>query len=135
MQHVKIPSKALLNKTNGYGETYLHNACRRDNPAQVMALLQAGINVNIQDYAGGSWWKFTAYHLLAIQEQLEWRRFKPSGWTALHEASANGDAEVVGQLLKAGADVHARSKEGITPLHDAAYAGHYQVRIQILNWT
>lgn len=57
------------------------------------------------------------------------------GWTALHEASAVGDLEVVRLLLEAGANVNARSKDGITPLHDAAYSGHYQVREQVLNWT
>lgn len=60
-QQVKIPPKALLNKRNGCGETLLHKACRRDNLAQVKVLLQAGINVNIQDYAGRSWWKLSLH--------------------------------------------------------------------------
>ncbi|XP_075903282.1 uncharacterized protein LOC142902256 [Nelusetta ayraudi] len=100
LQNVKIPPNSLFNKRNGYGETLLHKACRRDNRAQVKALLQAGININIQDYAG---------------------------WTALHEASAGGDSELVRELLEAGANVHARSNEGITPLHDAVHDGHYEV--------
>lgn len=58
--HVNIPPKRLLNKVNSYGETHLHKACKTDNVAQVVALLQAGISVNIQDHAGESWWKLTA---------------------------------------------------------------------------
>lgn len=38
-----------------------------------------------------------------------------------------GEAAVVEELLKAGANVNARSFDGITPLHDAVMAGHYQV--------
>ncbi|XP_071337859.1 ankyrin repeat domain-containing protein 31-like isoform X2 [Trachinotus anak] len=97
---VKIPKKKYLHKRNEKGETVLHKACKRKDLAQVMALVQAGISVNMEDYAG---------------------------WTALHEASAAGDEAVVEELLKAGAHVNARSCDSVTPLHDAVSSGHYQV--------
>ncbi|XP_035514600.1 uncharacterized protein LOC118325864 [Morone saxatilis] len=99
-QCVKIHSKKQLNKRNEKGETLLHKACQREDLAQVKALIQAGISVNIEDYAG---------------------------WTALHEACDAGDEAVVEELLRAGANVNARSCDGVTPLHDAVTSGHYQV--------
>lgn len=38
-----------------------------------------------------------------------------------------GETAVVEELLRAGANVNARSFDGTTPLHDAVMAGHYQV--------
>lgn len=38
-----------------------------------------------------------------------------------------GDEAVVEELLKAGANVNARNSDGVTPLQDAVYTGHYKV--------
>ncbi|XP_014886851.1 putative ankyrin repeat domain-containing protein 31 isoform X1 [Poecilia latipinna] len=96
----KVPTEKKLHKRNEKGENLLHKACRRKDLPQVRMLLQAGISVNMEDYAG---------------------------WTPLHEACASGDESVVEELLRAGANVNARSCEGVTPLHDAVYCGHHQV--------
>ncbi|XP_078027183.1 ankyrin repeat domain-containing protein 31-like [Epinephelus lanceolatus] len=89
-----------LNKRSGMGETLLHKVCRKKDLTQVKILIQAGISINMQDYAG---------------------------WTALHEASAVGAKAVVEELLNAGANVDARNYDGVTPLHDAVNSGHYEV--------
>ena len=34
-------------------------------------------------------------------------------------------------LLKHGADVHAKDKGGLVPLHNACSYGHYEVRIKL----
>lgn len=39
-----------------------------------------------------------------------------------------GDVALVEELLKAGANVNARSSDGVTPLHDAVLSGHYEVK-------
>lgn len=43
-----------------------------------------------------------------------------------------GGEAVVEQLLKAGADANVRSFDGVTPLHDAVFSGHYQVMDKLL---
>jgi len=44
--------------------------------------------------------------------------------TPLHYAAAKGQLDVIELLLKHGADVNARDKNGYTPLHAAAYYDH-----------
>lgn len=139
--NVKVPSKAQLNKRSGTGETLLHKACRKDDLAQVRVLIQAGISINMEDYAGSSqfvcalclsyagalYLRLKRIYCLTLNRPNSRCWLELSGWTALHEASVVGDAAVVTELLKAGANVNARSCDGITPLHDAVVCGHYQV--------
>ncbi|KAI9340157.1 ankyrin repeat-containing domain protein [Zopfochytrium polystomum] len=38
------------------------------------------------------------------------------GWTALHSSVSSGNEEIAWLLINAGADVNARSRDGLTPL-------------------
>jgi ankyrin repeat protein len=54
------------------------------------------------------------------------------GWTPLHVAAAGGDPAVVALLLKHGANVHAQSYIGTTPLDNATTRGGRQAVIDLL---
>ncbi|XP_072903774.1 uncharacterized protein [Hemitrygon akajei] len=95
-----LKCRKTMKRKNIYGETKLHEAAFNGNVNLLHALIQAGANVNLPDYAG---------------------------WTALHEASNNGFHEAVLVLLSAGADVNSKGLNGITPLQDAVRNGHSQV--------
>src|SRR6266446_5169421 len=79
------------------GETPLMEAARRGNLATSQALLAGKANPNAQEKNGGQ--------------------------TALMWALSERHARVVEELVRRGADVHARSKTGFTPLMFAAQQG------------
>lgn len=47
--------------------------------------------------------------------------------TPLHFASGYNRMDIVEHLLRNGADVHAKDKGGLVPLHNACSYGHYEV--------
>jgi protein phosphatase 1 regulatory subunit 12A len=68
---------------------------------------------------------------LMMQDCIEWVRsgkyldqpHPETGATALHVASSKGYNQLIGMLIRAGADVHAKDYEGWTALHAAAHWG------------
>jgi ankyrin repeat protein len=76
-----------------------------------------------------------------VKELLE-RGAKPSlpsrdqGFTPLHSAVATdagpAEREIVRLLLEAGADPNAKSRQGATPLHTAAYTGDLEIAEMLL---
>jgi len=49
------------------------------------------------------------------------------GGSLLHRAAYDGDVELTKKILKAGADLEARDREGMTPLHTAVHTGRTEV--------
>lgn len=79
---------------NGISRTTLHHAAMHGNAKVAEELIKAGVDPNAIDSLYGN--------------------------TALHEAAAKGYVDVMLALIKGGARVSARSRDGSTPLHLAA---------------
>ncbi len=60
------------------------------------------------------------------KERLEARSL-PLGWTPLFSAARAANAEAVGALLAAGAEVNVRDAQELTPLHKAAFVGSVEI--------
>lgn len=130
---------------NEEGHTLLHQAVESENIAEIQRLIQAGASTEILDGMGqtplmlaselGD--KDTVAALLAGGANLETRRALPqnssseesdidyeadkyNGRTALLEAIANDQEDIVQLLLDAGAKVDVKSEDGMTALHYAA---------------
>jgi ankyrin repeat protein len=56
----------------------------------------------------------------------------PRGQTPLHVASTVGHCVVIRQLIEAGDDVNSRDKDGSSPLHCEALAGHHNMVLLLL---
>ncbi|XP_022101976.1 SMC5-SMC6 complex localization factor protein 1-like isoform X2 [Acanthaster planci] len=135
-----------VNRRNMRGETPLHMACIKNDPAKVRELLACStIQVNMKDYAGWTALHEAANHghLDCVKELLKYRpkqkitayfasgnhkKYQDSldlvaapaecGTTPLHDAVNNGHREVARLLVQAGgkAVLMARNKAGLTPL-------------------
>jgi hypothetical protein len=109
----------------------LLNAARDGNYVQVLALLQAGADVNARSRINGYTpliWASSRGHTETVhallEEGAEINARLGDGQTALMRASENGHVEIVKALLEAGADVNASTDRGITALRLAELREH-----------
>src|SRR6185503_11741572 len=130
MADLLLAAGANVNAKNDYSATPLSLACTNGNAAMVEKLLGAGANPNLAAASGetplmrcsrtGSAAAVKA--LLAKKAQVDARNAE-QGQTALMWAVAQKHPEAADVLIKAGADIKARSKAGFTPLLFAARVG------------
>jgi len=72
-------------------------------------------------------------HMQALlAKRVDINAVNAQGWTSLHVAATGGNVEVVGLLLKHGADVNAASHIGATPLDNAITYSRSQEVVDLL---
>ena len=96
MMELFLSRGADIHRINRFGETALMLAAWKNRREAMQWLLQRGARPNRADRE----------------------------WTALHYATFSGHADLVDDLLKAGADINARSTNGSTVIMMAAREGH-----------
>jgi uncharacterized protein len=131
----KQPKRKKRPGIDEYGRTPLHYAAAEGRVDNVIRLLGAGANPNLQDDNGWSPLHFAAQTvspgateaLLAAGADTKLRDF--FGNTALSTAvfASKGDGSVIELLLRAGADPHAANSSGVTPLGLARTIGNYNM--------
>jgi len=115
-----LQSGAGPNTANDYGVTPLYLACTNRNTAIVKALLQVGADANAALGSGESVLMncartgATEAVSLLIDAGANVNHAEPeNGQTALMWAAAAGHADIVGRLVRGGADIRARTRAGI----------------------
>lgn len=121
----------LANSTMPSGESPLTAALYHGKQAAVEALLDSGVSVSIHEAAALGDVDTIAY-MLDLEQRLI-SEYSFDGWTPLHLACFFGGYEAVELLTERGADVNARSQNGMAnmPIHAAA-AGKRTAIVQLL---
>ena len=125
-----IRAGANVNAANDYGVTPLALACGNRSASMVDTLLSADADPNVAQWTGETPLIVCARtgaieavrSLLARGADVDVKETQ-QGHTALMRAAAGRHADVVRALVDQGADVHARSRGGFTPLLFASQQG------------
>ena len=67
------------------------------------------------------------------QEKVNVNLFDTEGQTALHQSCLDGNFALVKLLVKFGADVRLANRDGWSALHIAAYGGHQEIMLYLVN--
>ena len=125
-----------VNAKSGYYGTPLRAASYTGHIDVVRVLLEHGANANTIDENNPLSSAYRGKHLEIMRLLLEHGAdadalYRSEGDLILHQASSNGQAEVVHLLLRHNVDVDARGAFGWTPLQCASLFGHTEV-VQVL---
>ena len=141
VEHLIVIHQIDVNSKGGDHGTALNAALSKEDSELEIAqiLLQNGTNVNIVDSGGiGSLYRAVqACHGSVLEFLLEYQadvhlRIGPRHMTALHEVAWAGELDICGLLLKHGADVMSKARDGWTPLHFVSCHGHFVIVQELL---
>ena len=117
-----------VNSRGFQGNSPLHFAAREEDLEMVQAILDCGVDVNVQNqygstplaYATIGRFKDSRVIRLLLDHGTDPNSPRRGGITPLHEASQNGTIEIVRLLVEHGASVEVKDKRGRTPLEVAS---------------
>ena len=133
-----ISKGANINLQDGEGKTALHRATDKGKVEIVRMLFDKGADVNIRDYYGCTPLNFLAGRLdmevfkMIIAKGVDVNakgglRMGDEGWTALHQVCWAGNKAKAEVLIAHGADINAKSRNGVTPMSVAKARGQDQI--------
>ena len=141
VEHLIVIHQIDVNSRDGDHGTAINAALSKGDSELKIAqiLLQNGTNVNIVDSGGiGSLYRAVqACHGSVLEFLLKYQadvhlRIGPRHMTALHEVAWAGELDICGLLLKHGADVMSKARDGWTPLHFVSCHGHFVIVQELL---
>lgn len=129
-----LGDKADWNVRTRDGDTPLHLAAKHNQMPVLEKLLEYGADPALQGRGGMiplhvALMNDNTMIVTKLLEAMKAKQISPdsarddAGWGALHYAVLKDNSSFTQDLIEAGADVNAKSKEGDTPLHIAARAG------------
>ncbi len=126
---------SLLSTSSASGETALMAALYRKQQAAVEWLVGAGARLDV--FAAAALGRIDVVDGLVARggAQSAVGSYSYDGWTPLHLAAFFGQRATAAQLLAAGADVNAVSRNALrnTPLHAAVAGGHMGVSLLLID--
>lgn len=114
------------------GDTPVIAALYRGHQAIVDLLVEAGAALDI--FAAAALGRRDVVEARLREDPTNVRQFSYDGWTPLHLAAFFGHPDVVALLLERGAEVSARSNNGMgnTPLHAAVAGGRVDAALMLI---
>lgn len=144
MSQEDIPAKPLFVRpvAGERGMTALHYAAYCNDPDAVLDQLRSGSSVDVRDDNGWTplhwsvdmsqaWGEPEGVVSILLEHGASPNSADHSGFTVLMMACGRNNRNILDQLVRAGADIHARSSDS-SPLHEAASCNFHEGIVTLL---